>query len=126
MLTPGKMGLGATLGDGRQYLSWITLPDLVRAIQFVLSESNLSGAVNAVAPEPVTNAEFTSTLAAVLHRPAFLSAPAWVLRAALGEMADEMLLTSQRARPEVLQQQHFDFDDPLLAPALKRLLQHGL
>lgn len=126
MLLPTRFGLGAQVGDGSQHISWITLPDLVRAVHFCLSNSGISGAVNAVSPTQVTNAEFTRTLAAVLHRPALLRVPALVLRAALGEMADEMLLTSCRVRPRVLEEHHFDYEDPTLNAALRRLLRENL
>lgn len=118
-----KLGLGATLGSGRQYLSWITLSDLVGLYEHVLASDGLAGAVNATAPTPVTNAEYTRTLAAVLDRPAFLRAPAFALRLALGEIADGLLLVSQRALPERAQANGYAFAQPELEPALRAVLE---
>ncbi|MGH7654092.1 MAG: TIGR01777 family oxidoreductase, partial [Gemmatimonadaceae bacterium] len=87
MLPPFRLGIGGRLGSGEQWMSWIALDDLVRAIRFAIESSALSGAVNAVAPNAVTNAEFTRTLARVLHRPAVFPVPAFVLRTIFGEMA---------------------------------------
>jgi len=122
MLPIFKLGLGGRIGDGRQWMSWITLGDLVRVVEHVLADGELRGAVNAVAPQPVRNSEFTSTLARVLGRPALLPVPAFVLRAMFGEMADEMLLSSTRVVPERLRERGFHFEDPELEPALRALL----
>lgn len=122
MLPAFRLGLGARLGHGRQYFSWITLDDLLRVFGWVLAERPLFGPVNATAPEPVPNAEFTRTLARVLGRPAPFAAPGWVLRLALGEMAEETLLTGARVRPARLLASGFTFDYPHLEPALRRLL----
>jgi uncharacterized protein len=123
MLPAFKLGLGARLGDGRQWMSWITLTDLLSVIERAIADEGLSGAVNAVAPEPVTNRQFTATLAKVLRRPAFLAVPAIALRAALGEMADELLLAGARVIPMRLREAKFRFQHPSLATALGALTQ---
>jgi len=122
MLTPFKLGVGGVLGSGRQYFSWITLHDLVRVIQFALNASAVSGPVNAVAPQPVTNREFTRTLGRVLHRPTVFPMPAFAARLAFGEMADEMFLASARVEPKALATAQFEFAHPQLEPALRGLL----
>lgn len=122
MLTPFRLGLSGVIGSGQQYLSWITLDDLVRAIQFALSAAALSGPVNAVAPEPVTNREFTKTLGRVLRRPTVFPMPAFAARLAFGEMADEMLLGGVRVEPRVLTADRFEFAYPQLEPALRHIL----
>ena len=114
-----RLGLGGRLGDGRQWMSWVSLTDAVRAVQYALADARCAGAVNVVAPEPVTNADFTTTLAHVLDRPAAFHAPAWVLRLALGAMATETLLASTRVRPERLLGTGFAFRHPTLAEALR-------
>jgi uncharacterized protein len=123
MLTPFKLGLGGVIGSGRQYLSWITLDDAVRAIQFALSAAAICGPMNAVAPEPVTNREFTKTLGRVLGRPTFLPMPAFAARLAFGEMADEMLLSGVRVEPRALASAGFEFQHPHLEPALRHVIQ---
>ncbi|HUR50247.1 MAG TPA: TIGR01777 family oxidoreductase [Acidimicrobiales bacterium] len=123
LLLPGKLGLGARLGNGRQWMSWITLDDEVRAMRHVLTDDSISGPVNLSAPGPVTNATMTHAIGGVLKRPAFLAVPAPALRLALGrETADETVLTSQRAEPAVLGTHGFEFVDPELEPALHKLL----
>jgi uncharacterized protein len=117
-----RLGLGGRLGNGRQYLSWIALDDVVEAILFLLANDALRGPVNLVAPQPVTNREFTQALGRALHRPTILPTPAFLLRLALGEMADEMLLSSARVLPRKLQQAGYPFRDPDLEPALRRML----
>ncbi|MCL4552669.1 MAG: TIGR01777 family oxidoreductase [Candidatus Marsarchaeota archaeon] len=119
-----KYGLGTILGNGGQYLSWIHLEDEVRAIIHTLTNPEISGPVNLVSPNPVTNREFAKTLAAVLQRPLFLNAPAFVLELALGkEFADEMLLVSQRVTPTALKEAGFEFLFPNLEDALSDLLR---
>ncbi len=113
-----RLGLGGPVGSGRQGLSWIDLDDLVYAIHFLLSHSDIEGPVNATAPGHVSNREFGATLGRVLHRPAVLPAPAFAMRLALGEMADEMLLSGVRARPAVLEDAGFRFARPDLESAL--------
>lgn len=123
MLMPGRLGLGAVLGSGKQWISWISLQDEVRAIRFALESSTLQGAVNLVAPAPVTNEHLTKSIGKALSRPAFLKVPASVLRLALGdEAARETVLASQRAQPAVLEAAGFEFTDPELLPALRRML----
>jgi uncharacterized protein len=117
-----RLGLGGRFGSGRQWLSWNVLDDLAGAYLHALARDDLDGPVNAVAPNPVTNAEFTATLARVLGRPAFLHVPAFAARLALGEFAGEMLLTSIRALPARLQQTGYRFRFPELEPALRHTL----
>ena len=120
MLPPFRMGLGGRLGSGRQWMPWIHLDDLAALCRYVLARP-LEGAVNAVAPSPVTNSEFTRVLGDALHRPAVLPVPAFALRLALGEMA-EMLLASQRVVPEQAEAAGFQFRFPQLGPALGDVL----
>ena len=122
MLTPFKLGLGGRLGSGLQYLPWITLDDHVRAQYSLMFNDEIRGPVNLVAPEPVTNAAFTKTLARVLRRPAIVPAPAAALRVAFGEMAEEALLASARVEPLRLREAGFDYRHPDLEEALRKLL----
>jgi uncharacterized protein (TIGR01777 family) len=122
MLIPFRMGVGGVLGSGRQYISWIALDDAVRAIEFVLQAAALTGPVNAVAPNPVTNRQFTEALGRVVGRPTILPMPAFAARMAFGEMADEMLLSSARALPRALENVGFAFQHPQLEPALRDIL----
>jgi uncharacterized protein (TIGR01777 family) len=122
MLPVFRLGVGGPLGSGRQYLSWITLDDLARAFRHVLSTESLRGPVNAVAPRPVTNREFTRALGRTLRRPAVIPAPAFALRAALGPMADALLLASARVVPRRLLDSGFRFNDPDVEGALRRVL----
>lgn len=118
MLPLFTLGLGGVLGSGRQYLSWVALDDAVGAVLHVLATKSLAGPVNVVAPEAVTNREFTKTLGKVLHRPTWCWAPAFALRLALGEMADGLLLSSQRVVPKKLRETGYEFLHPDLAAAL--------
>lgn len=122
MLPPFQLGLGGRVGDGTQYMSWVALDDLLGAILFALRREDVAGAINAVAPHPVTNAEFTSKLAAVLRRPALLPVPAAALRLLLGEMADEMLLASTRVVPQRLLTEGFAFQFERVEDALRHTL----
>ena len=117
-----RLGVGGRLGSGRQWLSWISLDDIAGAYLHVLTRQDLDGPVNAVAPNPVTNAEFTATLARILRRPAVLHIPAFGPRLVLGEAADELLFVSQRARPARLQATGYRFQFPELEPALRQTL----
>lgn len=117
MLLPFKLGLGGPLGSGLQPFPWVHLDDAVGAILFALDNGALSGPVNVVAPEPVSNAAFTAALGRALHRPAFLPVPAFALKLALGEMS-EMLLGGQRARPARLEASGYRFRHPRLDEAL--------
>jgi uncharacterized protein (TIGR01777 family) len=119
LLLPFRLGLGGRIGAGTQWMSWVSLDDTVRAIQFAIDDDTLYGAVNVVAPEPVTSAEFTTTLARVLSRPALVPVPAAALRLMFGAMADETLLASQRARPARLLSAGFRFSHPALDEALR-------
>jgi uncharacterized protein (TIGR01777 family) len=121
MLLPFRLGLGGRLGSGRQWMSWIHIDDLVGLIRLALERSELRGPINATAPNPVTNSEFTDTLAAVLYRPALLPVPAFALRALFGEMG-EVMLGSQRVLPRVAESAGFQFQYPDLKQALEHLL----
>lgn len=122
MLPPFRMGIGGRVGDGKQWMSWIALDDVVAALQFVLGNETLNSAVNFVAPNPVTNAEFTKTLGRVLSRPTLFPIPEFGVRLAFGEMADALLLSSQRVNPQQLQEQGYQFKHAQLAGALRNLL----
>ena len=118
MMLPFKLGVGGRVGTGQQWMSWVTLADTVGILRFALENGSVQGAVNVVAPGAVRNAEFTKELARVLRRPALFPAPAFALRLAMGEMADALLLASQRVVPQKLQQLGFRFTQPDLASAL--------
>ena len=120
MLLPFRLGLAATLGSGDQYLPWIHVDDWTAMVAWLIENDRAAGAFNASAPEPVTNRDFTRTLARVLRRPAIFTAPAFVLQLALGEMAS-MLLTGQRALPACAEQLGFRFSFRTLEPALRSL-----
>jgi uncharacterized protein len=122
MLTPFKLGVGGRLGSGRQWMSWIAIEDVAGVIRAALTDERFSGPVNIVAPNPVQSAEFTRALASVLRRPAVFPAPAFMLRFALGEMADELLLASQRVQPEKLIGFGFKFRYPDLESALRAIV----
>jgi uncharacterized protein (TIGR01777 family) len=117
-----RLGLGGPLGSGKQWMSWISLTDVISAILFALETPSLAGPVNLTAPNAVTNAAFTRTLAGQLHRPAFFRAPAFALRLALGAMADEALLSSARVLPARLTAAGFLFSHSTLAPAIAAAL----
>jgi len=125
MLPLFRLGLGGRLGSGRQQFSWITLDDLVAAIEFLLQAGLPAGPVNLVAPQPVTNRQFAAALGRVLHRPAILPAPGFALRLVLGQLADEVLLSSARVLPRRLLAAGFSFCDAELGAALRRLLEAG-
>lgn len=122
MLPPFKLGLGGRIGAGQQYMSWISLDDLVGVIHHALATESLRGAVNAVAPRPVTNLEFTKTLGRVLGRPTVFPLPAFVARLGFGEMADELLLASACVEPARLESTGYSFRTPELEGALRHLL----
>jgi len=123
MLPLFRLGLGARLGSGRQWMSWIALADATAAMLHLLQADSVSGPVNLTAPNPVTNREFTLTLARVLRRPALLSVPALALRVVFGEMADEALLASTRVVPRRLLDSGFSFQHAELEAALRAVLQ---
>ena len=117
-----RMWVGGRLGSGAQWMSWIGLHDLVRAIRFAIDSDELSGPVNTVAPQPVTNTEFTATLGRVLRRPAVMPVPAMALHALFGEMAGLTMLVSQRVKPARLERAGFRFEYPSLEGALRHEL----
>ncbi len=122
MLPPFRMGVGGKIGDGKQYMSWIAIDDLVGIISHALRSDALAGPVNAVTPNPVTNAEFTRTLGRVLRRPTIFPMPAFAARLAFGEMADALLLASARVEPAKLLASGYGFRFQELEPALRHLL----
>jgi len=122
MVRPFLLGAGGPIGNGRQWMSWISLPDTIRIVLRALEDDRLSGPVNAVAPNPVRNAEFADRLGEVLHRPALIPAPAFALRLLFGEMADAALLASQRVLPTRLGGIGFEFRHPTLPEALEAVL----
>jgi uncharacterized protein (TIGR01777 family) len=121
MLLPFKLGLGGRLASGHQWMPWIHIDDLAALFLHAATHADLSGPMNAVAPNAVTNREFTRTLAAAVHRPALLPAPGPLLKLAVGEFA-EVLLASQRVVPRVAEQSGFQFQHPELAEALRAIL----
>lgn len=122
MLMPFKLGVGGVIGTGNQYMSWVTLDDLLRIFHLILNDDNIKGPLNAVTSFPVTNREFTKTLGNVLNRPTLFTLPAFAVRMAFGEMADEMLLSGVKAVPVKLQKAGYTFLYPQLEPALKHLI----
>ncbi|HXX70706.1 MAG TPA: TIGR01777 family oxidoreductase [Candidatus Acidoferrum sp.] len=122
MLLPFKLGAGGRFGNGRQWMSWIALEDAVRAARLAIVTDSVSGPVNVVSPNPVRNAEFAHVLAGALGRPAIFPAPAFLLRIALGEMADPLLLASQRVEPKQLLARNFAFHFADFSNALKAML----
>ena len=122
MMRPFQFGVGGKLGSGKQWMSWITLADVVAIVRFLLENGAARGAVNVVSPQAVRNSEFTKELAQALHRPALFPAPAFALRLALGEMADALLLSSQRVQPVQLEQLGYRFLHPNLREALVVML----
>lgn len=122
MLLPFKLGLGGVVGSGKQYMSWISIEDLINIVLFALDTPTLSGPINAVSPAPVTNREFTKTLGQVLSRPTLLPLPAFVAKLALGEMADALLLASTRVLPTQLQATNFTYTHTCLESTLRHLL----
>jgi len=125
MLPVFRVGIGGRLGSGQQFWSWISLDDAIGAIHHAIITPSLAGAVNVTTSNPVRNAEFTQVLAKVLRRPAILPVPAFVLKKALGEMADEMLLASARVLPRRLYASGYEFRHPTLEVALRHLLGHS-
>ena len=123
MLLPFRLGLGGVIGDGTQYLSWIALDDVAGSIRHALETDSVSGPVNVVSPEPVTNRDYTRTLGKVVARPTVLPLPAFAARLALGEAADALLLASTRVEPARLTQTGYPFRYPMLEGALQHLLE---
>lgn len=125
MLTPFRMGIGGRIGSGKQWMSWIALDDVVGGLKFLMGETSTRGPVNFVAPNPVTNAEFTTTLGRALRRPTLFPVPEFGVRLAFGEMADALLLSSQRVEPTILKSKGFVFRWPMLDAALRHILSRG-
>ena len=123
MLAPFKLGVGGRIGNGRQWMSWIDVQDMVGAIHHILKNDLLQGPVNLVAPRPVTNAEFTRTLASVLSRPAIFPLPAFAVKAAFGELGETVLLASQRVEAAHLVSSGYPFRFRELAASLRDTLQ---
>ncbi|MGH7441729.1 MAG: DUF1731 domain-containing protein, partial [bacterium] len=122
-LLPFRLGLGGPLGSGRQWMSWIALPDALRAMFFLMEQPDAGGTYNFCAPNPVNNRLFTQSLGRALSRPALLPLPAFALRLGFGEMADSLLLSSQRVQPRRLREAGFIWDLPYIGEALNHLLQ---
>ncbi|MDR3614480.1 MAG: TIGR01777 family oxidoreductase [Candidatus Obscuribacterales bacterium] len=125
MLPVFQMGLGGKLGSGQQFMSWISIEDVITAIYHCALTESLSGAVNLVAPKAINNSEFTRTLSSVLKRPALVAVPELALKTAFKEMADECLLSGNRVLPEKLMQSQFEFREPVLEYSLNNLLGLG-
>ncbi|HZV86918.1 MAG TPA: TIGR01777 family oxidoreductase [Candidatus Binatus sp.] len=125
MVLPFRFFAGGKIGSGQQWMSWISLDDVIEILRFALENGNVRGPINVISPQPVQNAEFTKTLASAMHRPALFPAPPFALRLALGEMADALLLSSQRVLPKKLESlgYHFHYSD--LAAALKNILKRN-
>jgi len=123
MMRPFQLGVGGKIASGKQWMSWITLDDATAILRLMLEDERIRGPLNVVSPQPVTNVEFTKTLAAALHRPALFPAPAFVLRLVLGEMADALLLSSQRVLPVQLQKLNYAFLHPDLRSACVAVLR---
>ncbi len=122
MMRPFQFGVGGRIGSGRQYMSWIAIDDVVGAITHAVISESLRGPVNVTAPNPVTNAEFSETLARVLHRPNLFTVPPAALRLLLGEMADELILASARVIPERLRESGYRFQFTFLEEGLRQVL----
>jgi uncharacterized protein (TIGR01777 family) len=122
MLTPFKMGVGGKVGSGKQFISWVAIDDAVGAMILALKDESIRGPLNVVSPNPVTNEEFTRTLGEALSRPTALTIPAFAARLTFGEMADEMLLVSQRVIPKRLSEAKYSFEYPTLRDAFNRYL----
>jgi uncharacterized protein (TIGR01777 family) len=122
MLLPFKMGLGGVIGSGRQYMSWVSIDDVVKMIQYIMANDSMRGPVNLVSPKPVSNYEFTKALGRVLHRPTVFRMPAFVACLAFGEMAKELLLSSTRAMPKKLMDTGYQFRHSDLEEAFMYLL----
>ena len=123
MIRPFRLGLGGRIGSGKQWLSWIALEDMIGVVRFALGNPALQGPINTVAPSPVRNEDFAHIAGRVLHRPAVVPVPKFALRLALGEMADALLFSSQRAIPETLRQANYSFQFPELEAALRVILR---
>jgi len=123
MMLPFKIGVGGKLGSGRQWMSWVTLEDVVGILRFAIENSPVRGAINIGSPQPLQNVEFTRVLAKAMRRPALFPAPTFALRLALGEMADALLLSSQRVLPRAIEKLGYRFLHSDLPTALKSLVK---
>lgn len=123
MLLPFKMGVGGVVGSGKQWMSWISLEDQIRAMMFVLENETIRGAVNLTSPNPVTNEQFTKTLGEVLYRPTFLPLPEFAVGMIFGEMGDALLLDSTKVQPKRLEDAGFEFKYPELKFALEKAVE---
>lgn len=123
MLTPFKFGVGGVIGSGEQWMSWISLDDLVGVVNYAIENEHLRGAVNAVSPNPITNQEFTTTMGEVLYRPTFIPLPEFAVNFVLGEMGDALLLDSTRVIPKRLEEAGFEFKYPNLKQALENAVK---
>ncbi|MBD3422465.1 MAG: TIGR01777 family protein [Chitinivibrionales bacterium] len=122
MLLPFRAGAGGPIGDGKQYMSWIDIEDIVKIYDFALTHSSLEGAVNATAPHPVTNTDFVKTLGKAVHRPAVIPLPAFIVRLIFGELGEELLLAGANVLPNKLKRQGYHFAYDKLAPSLQHVL----
>jgi len=122
MLTPFKFGVGGVVGSGEQYMSWIAIDDLIKIFHFALETNDLSGAINATAPNPATNEEFTKTLGKVLGRPTIIPIPAFGIKLLFGEMGERLLLEGCRVIPKRLQDANFEFQFTNLEDAMKHVI----
>lgn len=125
MILPFKLCLGGIIGSGHQYMSWIALDDVLRIVEWILLREDLKGPINVVSPNPVTNEQFTSILGKILHRPTIMKIPATLVKVTLGQMAEELLLSSTRAFPEKLLESHYQFSFSSLEIALEHLLRRS-
>lgn len=123
MLPPFRLGLGGPLGDGSQYVSWVSLQDACRALLFLIEHDTLTGAFNITAPEPVSNKSFAQALAHAVHRPSIIPVPRFAVRLAVGDLADEALFTSIRVVPTRLTEAGFTFHDLKIGPTLERIVK---
>ncbi len=123
MLTPFKFGVGGVIGSGKQWMSWVSMDDVVGIVNFALENENLRGAVNVASPNPVTNEEFTKTLGEVLYRPTFLPLPEFAVNLMFGEMGDTLLLNSTRVEPKRLKDAGYEFRFPDLKNALENAVK---
>jgi hypothetical protein len=125
MMLPFRFFAGGKIGSGQQWMSWISLDDVIAVLRLAVEKGQVSGALNVISPQPLQNAEFTKTLASAMHRPALFPAPAFALRLALGEMADALLLSSQRVLPQGLEKLGYQFQYPDLPAALNNILKQN-
>jgi uncharacterized protein (TIGR01777 family) len=123
MLTPFKLGVGGVVGSGKQWMSWVSLDDMVGIINFLIENENIRGAVNAVAPTPVTNEQFTKALGDVLYRPTFLPLPAFAVNMIFGEMGDALLLASTRVVPKRLEDAGYKFGQTDVRSAIEHAVK---